>query len=207
MNTPCNSGVMPKLYYETDFFTQSVLKQGSVDLVITSPPLKLLRGQTEMQKILEALIPLMKKDGRILIDMPIGIDWQTDLINAGRDLGWCISQHWYTENMYEPDHAQILYLVVKKNTIPDRISIEMQRALYLQCSKTDHRRHVCEFDRDLIHRLIEGCCPPKRARCVVLDPFCGTGIVAEEACILGHRGIGIDVRKKELSNTCDRSTS
>ena len=205
MNTPCNSGLMPELYYETDFFTQAVIKEGTVDLVITSPPLKLLRCQTEMQKIFETLIPLMKDDGRILIDMPIGIDWQTDLIKIVRDLEWGIEQYWFTENMYQPDQAQALYLV-NKEVFLNRIRVERQRGLYLQCSKAE-RRHVCEFDPDLIQRLIGACCSPKHAPCVVLDPFCGTGIVAEEACILGHRGIGIDIRKQELSNTCDRSTS
>ena len=52
-------------------------------------------------------------------------------------------------------------------------------------------KHECEFDDVLITELIEKYSEPND---VVLDPFCGTGLVPRIAHKLGRTGIGIDLR-------------
>lgn len=52
-------------------------------------------------------------------------------------------------------------------------------------------KHQCEFDSLLISELIRRYSKPGD---VVLDPFCGTGVVPREAFRLGRTGIGLDRR-------------
>lgn len=173
--------------YQTDAFTLSLPRV--VDLVITSPPLYILRG--DLRKLFTWVENLLSPNGVFILECPA-------LYNV----------HNYNLNRYtcsliqggdcslKPRFSIALYDFYRKGGFDSLYfysRADLERLTEIEYRKCYEREmaHGCEFDSTLIANLIERFSQPGET---VLDLFCGTGTVPRMARELGRKGIGIDKR-------------
>ena len=160
--------------YQSDY--RNIQLRHSADLVITSIPLDILNCKDGMM-----LFNIWLKDnamqGTYIFDIPAEIS---------RNYLYSFEEPQHTmvlHNLYEPGKNQELFLYGYNEIDPPVVS-------YRECYNRA-MGHACEFDKVLIEQLIK---QYSEKEDVVLDPFCGTGIVPRMAHELGRYGVGIDKR-------------
>ena len=179
-----------RLYYETDFFKND-LEIEPVDLVITSPSRQMISGALDL--IFEKTIDLMADNGYILLDIPKGYTRALiSIYDSTHKRGWQLLCFYLVDDMY-PNKQQTLQVITKRgNNKLQRVEGEF--GLKSLRANPNNRGHRCEFDKDLIRRLIKAY---SKTGDVVLDPFCGTGTVPKVASELKRIGIGLDIRMQD----------
>lgn len=171
------------IFYETDFFSfQPRPELEAVDLVITSPPLSVIRDQSS--EFFRHLGTFASPSCLLFLDVPMS---EKDPSSAARKHRWQFETRFTVENMYPKQtksyRSQYFYV--------------FGRAMYgmtqadMKAQKNDPS-HKSEFNPHVIEFLIR-----KYAISTVLDPFCGTGTVPRVAAACGFKGFGIDMRKEE----------
>ena len=181
-----------RLYYETDFFSND-LKFEPVNLVITSPSRRIIAESLDL--MFEKIIDLMADTGYILLDIPKGYERTLiELYDSTYKRNWEPLFFYLVDDMY-PNKQQVLQVITKRGNNKLQ-TIEGEFGLKSLKANPENRLHRCEFDKDLIRRLVEAY---SKEASVVLDPFCGTGMVPRVAHELKRTGIGIDIRKQEVN--------
>lgn len=169
--------------YQSDYRKVNLLIPAS--LLISSVPLDMLLYDVEelFQWIDKNLMP----SGVALIDMPGQENtYRLSVERGAAKLDWRCKWHTGFRNFYHRDDHQYLMAFAKKDVYvekPDKIP-------YRRCSERE-MQHKCEFDSVFVRYLVENFSEPND---VILDPFCGTGMVPRTARNLNRHGIGIDQR-------------
>ena len=169
--------------YQTDDALELQFPSPIADLVITSPPLDILSNRA--YELFTWLDGCVSPPGLVILDFPGQYNAQTiSLWEGERKTSWKFQWGFALHSFYAEGDTQSLcayarYDVPKPKNIP-----------YRRCQDRD-MAHPCEFDSLLIKNLIEMFTEPHQ---MVLDPFCGTGMVPRTAYELERNGIGIDQR-------------
>ena len=176
--------------YQTDDALELQFPSPIADLVISSPPLDILSNRIdELFKWTERCLSL---EGVAIFDCPAvyhqhnyemnryTIDLIEKRVDCSLESQFCIPFY----DFYHKGDVQSFYFF-------SRIKLDAVTSIpYRRCEDRE-MAHPCEFDRALIKNLIEMFTEPHQ---MVLDPFCGTGMVPITAYELERDGIGIDRR-------------
>ena len=176
------------IIYQADAFDISL--PGAVDLVISSPPIGILRDDT--LKLFKWIENSLSPKGVFILECPAMYNAHNYALNR------------YTTALIEkrggcalkPSFSLALYDFYRKNEIESlyfysRLDLEPLTEIgYRKCYERE-MSHRCEFDAVLVSNLIERF--SKKGQ-TVLDPFCGTGTVPRIAHKMERNGIGIDKR-------------
>ena len=176
-------------YHQIDFLTEEneVIQEGTVDLIITSPPLDIIKYR--MDTFFAAASNVLHDEGWLLIEAPDYID----LYQKFEFLGEFYNIPWWLaiscEDPYDTADDSEFHVLGGDPCESPYLALET-----LFPSGVREMAHRCEFCPDMISKLIEVF---SETEDVVLDPFCGTGTVPGEAELLGRQGIGCDLRPYE----------
>lgn len=172
-----------------------------VSLLISSVPRAVLM---EPEPLFVWMESIMKPSGVAFIDVPSTPDIYTIHVQrAACAVGWEEKWCFTFRDFYQPGDRQSLLALASKD-----IEIANHKIPYQRCHERK-MKHQCEFDPFFIRYLIENF---SQTGDIVLDPFCGTGMVPRVARNLNRCGIGIDERcpftnQLRHENLSNRSTS
>lgn len=175
-------------YYQADFLNQKLTIE-NVKLFISSPPIAMLSGW-KLAMMFGRIGQYMREDGIVLIDIPAGYRPETiDLAGMGQSTGWLMSAafHLVKNAWLNEDHIFHIFRQYRDgfpSILPTRV---------LEKCNTS-KSHPTEFNPKVIRQLIKFY---SDVGDTVLDGFCGTGTVMNEAKRLGRVGIGVDIRPCE----------
>ena len=174
--------------YQADTFDLNLPEP--VDLVITSPPMCILRG--DLHKLFKWVEQSLSPEGIFILECPAMYNehnhnlnrYTVSLIEGQTDCSLKSRFALPLYDFYQQGGIDSLYFY-------SRISLE--RLTSIDYRKCDERKmaHRCEFDATLIGNLIKKF---SQLGQTVLDPFCRTGTVPRVAHQLKRKGIGIDKR-------------
>lgn len=169
--------------YQADY--NKVILSTQASMFISSVPLDILLHDVE--ELFRWIDKNVMSSGFVFIDMP-GQDriYRVSVERGGEKLGWRCKWHIGFRNFYHQDDHQYLVAFAREDVHvakPDKIP-------YRRCSERT-MQHKCEFDSIFVQYLIDNFSKPND---VILDPFCGTGMVPRTARDLNRQGIGIDQR-------------
>ena len=169
---------------QADFFEVQLPR--NVDLVITSPPLKLL-AKEPLWDIIGKLSAVLMPDGWIVLDMPAGKTPQlVDLVYACRAFDMQFKFVVLQEDMYVAGETQAVYYITWQHIWKPWQAVRREKM-----ERAHPMSHRCEFCPDWVASVILA---HSEVGDTVLDPFCGTGTVPRVAEELGREGYGIDIR-------------
>ena len=174
--------------YQADTFNVSL--PDAVDLVITSPPLSILRG--DLYKLFRWVETSLSPAGVFILECPALYNAHNYNLNRHtvaliEEKGCCSLRPRFTVPLYDfyrEGGIDSLYIYSRADLEP------LADIDYRKCYERE-MAHRCEFDAVLVSNLIERFSEKSQT---VLDPFCGTGIVPRTAHKLDRKGIGIDKR-------------
>lgn len=171
--------------YQTSDALKIELEPGSVDLVISSPPLDILLDRPVA--LFEWLDRIVSDDGVLLLDTLGQYNQYTiGLWEGERKTSWHFQWGMAFHNFYQIGDTQSVCAFGKK-----RGAVQRPDSISIRPPAERNMRHRCEYDAVYVEYLIEKFSEPGDT---VLDPFCGTGTVPRMANRMGRQGIGIDRR-------------
>lgn len=183
---------MAMVIYQSDY--KDITLPERSQLCISSVPLDLLLNDSK--ELFRWIRQNIHEEGLVIIDMPALLITATDPVErssyymasklGAQANGWSIQWHYVLPDFYKARDSQVLVAFTRWNH-PSDIPKEILYRPY----NAREMRHECEFDQTLIQYLIENFSGEGE---VVVDPFCGTGIVPRMAHALKRHGIGIDMR-------------
>ena len=169
--------------YQTSDALSIDLEPNSVDLVISSPPLEILKDRAS--ELFNWLDKSVSPAGVLMFDMPGQYNKYTISMWEGeRKSPWHFEWGIALTDFYPDIDTQSL-CAYSRNHLPRPDNISYRRWVDREMA------HRCEYDSIYVENLIKLYTQPGQT---VLDPFCGTGTVPRTAHRLGRNGIGIDRR-------------
>ena len=176
------------IIYQADLF-ETVLPT-PIDLIITSPPIKVLNNQIE--ELFKWFEKSLADDGVVVMDVPGLYNNHNRIVNSFsvasiENRGNCSLKLRFALALYK------FYALTGVDSLYFYSRIEIEALKSINYRKCDERemKHRCEYDSVLISNLVQNYTSKNET---VLDPFCGTGTVPRVAHQLGRKGIGIDLR-------------
>ena len=166
-----------------------MIADNSIDLIITSPPQKII--ETQLDELLSILARIIKDNGWILIDKQadfLEMMQPTKTLKISESVenaGLHIYHPYFLRDAYLTGSDQIIYAIAAQSLT------QVPTTATLTINWEREASHECEFCPELIKTLIT---TYSDAGAVVLDPFCGTGIVPGVADENGRLGIGCDLK-------------
>ena len=152
-------------------------------LLISSVPLQILKE--DVAALFQWIDKTMTREGIVIIDMPADEQYIRYASVVANKNNWYPQWQIDLPKFYNRYDSQTLVAWTRKN-----VTIEKKEIEYRNCGQRE-MQHQCEFDPTLIECLIQSYSKPHD---VIIDPFCGTGLVPRIARDMNRSGIGIDKR-------------
>ena len=166
------------------------VEEGTVDLIITSPPRILL--ESKLKDLFCWVEKCLSSNGIFVLERPGLYNKAAQSVNrlvvdlVEKRVESRLSSQFFIPvyHLYQDSDFHAFFVFSQR---------ELKPFDFIPYRKYNEREmsHSCEFDDVLIQGLI---CRFSEPGSVVLDPFCGTGVVPCQAHLMGRDGMGIDLR-------------